>query len=165
MWKAMCSAIVLSSFGVAANAQAPAQTPYGPDNGFFRPAPDPSLTAPRAPQNGAPAQPYLMPYVTLQQPMPMPQPSTLPMQSAASPVTPATVAVLPVPTNSPAAQASPAPTAATVSTAPAPNIPSASVERQMDRSVEEADRERARMLSTPPGVGAAFDGTTSAENR
>jgi hypothetical protein len=40
-----------------------------------------------------------------------------------------------------------------------------SVERQMDRSVAEADRERARMQATPTGVGAAFDGSTSSENR
>jgi hypothetical protein len=127
--------LLVAAGGVHAQQVQPAQpqVPLGPDNGFFRPAPDVSLTAPRIPANvSAPLPTAPPPYVTIQ-----------------------------------AAQAMPAAEAAP------PSVPAAAVaadqqaqvERQMDRSVEEAQRDRVRMQAATSGVGAAFDGTTSERDR
>ena len=169
---------------VAGSAHAQAQTAYGPDNGFFRPSPDVSLTAPR--QAGSSPQAAQQPFLTITTPQPAP--------AIVAPVAvPAAVSVVPAPTVAPSMNrgvANPAANAATVvnaannppalqpgsaamnSTAVPDGMPpqpaaaaQAWTERQMDRSENEADRARAQMQATPPGVGAAFDGTTSAENR
>lgn len=144
----------LSSIGVTTLAHAQAQTRYGPDNGFFRPAPDVALTSPSAMQANIANQPYTQPYVTLQTPVPMPAPATV--APAPAMTTPAAPLVTPVP--------------ATVTPVPAPApVPDpaaqAATEQQMDRSVTEMERDRTRMQAATPSVGAAFDGTTSEANR
>lgn len=140
--------VVVSSFGVVGAVQAQAITPYGPDNGFFRPAPDVALTTAKAATSGNSAQPAVQPFLTLQSPTVQAVPTPVP--ALVTPV--ANAPVVPIP--NPALQ-QPAPTAAI----------QAATERQMDRSVAEANRERAQLQAAPAGVGAAFDGSTSSENR
>jgi hypothetical protein len=158
---------LVSSFGVAV-AYAQIQTPYGPDNGFFRPSPDVALTAPKSGSGTSTGQPAVQPFLTLQSP-------TLPFAAVPVPavVTPVQNAA-PVPNNAPVPNAASAPNTAPIPNAGAQQPPSqpptpisaqAWAERQMDRSITEAERERARMQASPAGVGAAFDGTTSSENR
>ena len=164
------------AFAGAAHGQA--ITAYGPDNGFFRPAPDVSLTAPR--QAGSTPQAYQQPYLSITTPQlapavvtPMPVPAAVtvappvvnrgvanPAASTAAVMNPAANPALPQPGS--AAMNS---TASPTELLSPPAAAQASVERQMDRSQNEADRARAQMMTTPPGVGAAFDGTTSSENR
>lgn len=166
---AIVVAALAGSFSVASHAQS--QTAYGPDTGFFRPAPDVSLTAPRTP-NGSTPQAAQQPFLTITSPQAMPAP--------AMPVAvPATVSVVPAPAinrGMNAAIANPAAATATVvspgnaatSAAPVPVPPAVAqtwAEQQMDRSENAAERARVQMQTTPPGVGAAFDGTTSVENR
>jgi len=136
--------------------QSSVQTPWGPDNGYFRPAPDVSLTAPRTAAGGASAQPATTPYTSIQ----TGGPATI-----AVPVTPVT-------TPSAAAATGPAPAvaAATAAATPAADNTAAAqqlqaAERQMDRSLVESVREGNRMQQAAPGVGAAFDGTTDDRNR
>jgi len=179
---AMVATVAMSSIGVASVAHAQSQTPYGPDNGFFRPAPDVSLTAPTSAQAGGTAQANVQPYVTLQQSV-AGTPLPAPMRSAANPVTvpvtpvvpppvapaaaaPVTPMVAPPVTPMVAPQAATPVTAAPAATAAAPQqAAQAAAEQQMDRSLAESERERARMMTTPAGVGAEFDGTTSDANR
>ena len=142
--------VLLSSFGVIGTAHAQAQTQFGPDNGFFRPSPDVALNG--AKSNSASQQ---QPFLTLQSPGMPAAPVAMPAV-----VTPMPVAVMPAPAPQPA----PAPIASPSGPQPA-QAAQASVERQMDRSVSEADRDRARAQAAPAGVGAAFDGSTSSENR
>ena len=163
--------------GIAGVAHAQANTAYGPDNGFFRPSPDVSLTAPRA--AGSSPQAAQQPYLTITTPQPAPAIVT-PMPA------PAAVTVAPPGMNrgmanaalngaamNPAANSTVVPGSAAMNSTSAPmGVPQqpamatqAAVERQMDRSENEADRARVQMMTTPPGVGAAFDGTTGAENR
>lgn len=162
--------------GLAGLAHAQAITAYGPDNGFFRPSPDVSLTAAGSSPQAAP-----QPFLTITTPQAMPAtvapvavpaavtvvPSPVPGRSAAMSATPNAVVMNPA--GNPAVLAPPASAAMNSTAAPAdlppPAAAQALTERQMDRSENEADRARAQMQATPPGVGAAFDGTTSAENR
>jgi type IV secretory pathway VirB10-like protein len=136
--------VMVSSFGVVGGAHAQAQTSFGPDNGFFRPAPDVALTTSKA---TASTQPAAQPFLTLQS-------QSLPPVAPPVPALVAPVVNAPAIAN-PAAQQQPA----------SPAAAQAWAERQMDRSVAEADRQRAQMQAAPAGVGAAFDGTTSSENR
>ena len=171
--------VTLASLACTAAAAAHAQVPtaYGPDNGFFRPSPDVSLTAPKG-ANGSTAQAAQQPFLTITSPQAAAVPATVSVvppavynrgmaASGAPQVAPpiasaATTAVAAVPMPSPGSAAT---SAAPAGQVPAATPPQAWTERQMDRSENEADRARAQMQSTPPGVGAAFDGTTSAENR
>ena len=165
--------------GIAGLAHAQATTAYGPDNGFFRPSPDVALTAPRA--AGSSPQAVQQPFLTITTPQAMPasvapvavpaavtvMPSAVPGRTAATSATPSATVMNPA--GNPAVLAPPASAAMSSTAAPAdlppPAAAQALTERQMDRSENEADRARAQMQATPPGVGAAFDGTTSAENR
>ena len=161
MSRAMVVFAAVSSIGVATLVQAQAQTPYGPDNGFFRPAPDVALTSPGAIQANVANPPYTQPYVTLQTPVPTPAPAlATPAAPAPAMMTAAPAMVTPVP-----ATVTPVPAAPMPAPAPAPVPPQAAAEQQMDRSVAEMDRDRTRMQAATPGVGAAFDGTTSDANR
>lgn len=165
--------------GAAGLAHAQAVTAYGPDNGFFRPAPDVSLTAPRS--AGSAPQAYQQPYLSITTPQvapavvtPMPVPATVTVappvvnRGIANPA--AANAAIMNPTAGPAVVQPGSAAMNSTSTpmgfaAPPVAAAQASVERQMDRSENEADRARVQMMTTPPGVGAAFDGTTSSENR
>lgn len=169
--------VLLSSSAAVCAAQAQPQTPYGPDNGFFRPSPDVALTAPKANASGPSGSSQPQPFLTLQSPgmpaasVPVPAvvtPLPVPSAGAGAP----TAATAPAAAN-PSMAASAAPAATTPLVPPQPVLSGpqltqstqAWTERQMDRSVAEADHERTRAQSTPAGVGAAFDGTTSSENR
>lgn len=155
MSRAMVVFAALSSIGVATLAHAQAQTPYGPDNGFFRPAPDVALTSPSSMQANVANQPYTQPYVTLQRAVPTPLPAT---------VTPVPASVTSTPTNvTPVPPPMPVPVQTTPTPAPVPA--QTATEQQMDRSVAEMERDRTRMQAATPSVGAAFDGTTSDANR
>ena len=162
----------------ALGAHGQAITAYGPDNGFFRPAPDVSLTAPR--QAGSSPQAAQQPYLTITTPQPAPAVVTpMPVPAAVTVAAPAFNRGVANPAANGAAAMNPATNSTVVPGSAAMNSSSApmgmpqppvvaaqaAVERQMDRSENEADRARAQMMTTPPGVGAAFDGTTSAENR
>ena len=111
-------------------------SPYGPDNGFFRPSPDVSLTNPRAPVQ----------YQTLQ------SASLVPPAPVAAPVA---AAPAPVPAAEPAVAAAP----------PAPAQVMRTAEEQMDRTEQQAQRDAVRLQAPPAGVGAAWDGTTGSQNR
>ena len=165
--------------GLSGLAQAQAVTAYGPDNGFFRPSADVSLTAPRTAAGSSP-QAAQQPFLTITTPQPVPAavaPVAVPAAVTVVPPAVATGNVANPAVNNAAAMnpaANPAvpqpPSAALSSTAAPTGLPPAAaaqaqVERQMDRSENEADRARVQMMTTPPGVGAAFDGTTSSENR
>jgi hypothetical protein len=155
MSKPLVPILFAAGLGFAAGAtaqvtvQSAVQTPWGPDNGYFRPAPDVSLTAPRTPAGGASAQPATTPYTSIQT------------------GGPATIAVPVAPVATP-----PAAAAAPVANAAADNGAAAqaqaqlqAAERQMDRSLVESVREGNRMQQAAPTVGAAFDGTTDDRNR
>ena len=126
------AAALLATAG-AAFAQAPVQqrpqAVVPPAQGFFRPAPDVSLTNPQPPASLAPGQQQLQ--VQGQQPV--------------NPGAPREVA-LEQPGEGPFGVMRWA-------------------EEQMDRSTLENQRARQQFATTPPGVGAAFDGTTSERNR
>ena len=67
----------------ALGAHGQATTAYGPDNGFFRPAPDVSLTAPR--QAGSSPQAAQQPFLTITTPQPAPAVVTpVPLPSAST---------------------------------------------------------------------------------
>ena len=156
--------VMVSSFGVIAAAHAQVQASLGPDNGFFRPATDVALTSAKANAPSASVQ-QAAPYLTLQsgQPASVP-PAAIPVPALVTPV--ANAPAVP----NPAAQQPPQQAAQaaqpTVLSGPAlTQATQAWAERQMDRSVSEADRDQARAQAAPAGVGAAFDGTTSNENR
>jgi hypothetical protein len=162
------------AFGAASLAHAQATTAYGPDNGFFRPSRDVSLTAPRA--AGSSPQAAQQPFLTITSPQVVPVPVAPAAVTVAAPAAvsgglanPAMNAATTMNAagNPPVAQ--PGSAAMSSTSAPVGLPPQAAAqawtERQMDRSENEADRARVQMQAATPGVGAAFDGTTSPENR
>ena len=145
---AMASAQVTVQSGI--------QTPWGPDNGYFRPAPDVSLTGPRMPTSGTTAQAATAPYTSIQ----TGGPATI-----AVPVAPMTAAPAPAAAATAAPAANPGADNAATAQAHAQLQAQGWAERQMDRSLVESVREGNRMQQTAPTVGAAFDGTTDDRNR